>query len=200
MPDGVSAAATTAALYDLAIGGISSARAEETPQIEAKEPPRVNVEIVSPPPVAVPDDVLIRPYDVTEGGIVPTDRLLVPYAKYVELWNRAHPEKKLSEGKAPPLPFALAGASYSATLSGDEGLLLVGRMAIDVFAEGYVVVPMELRGGVLVPRTSTASPRGSVWPVSLPSRRNSKRPCRTTPWRPCASRGRGGTRWKSKSR
>ncbi len=150
-----------------------------------------------PPPVAVPDDVLIRPYDATDGGIVPSDRLLVPYAKYVELWNRAHPEKKLSEGKAPPLPFALAGASYAATLTGDEGLLLTGRMAIDVFAEGYVVVPMELRGGVLVRADLDGKPARVRLP-GFPAEPRRKRPRRTTRWRPCASRERGGTRWKSK--
>ena len=138
------AAATTAVLALLAIAGIPSARGEETP--------RIDVEVVHPgPPVIVPDDVLIRPYDLqADGGISPSDRLLVPYAKYVELWNRAHPDKKLSQGKPPPLPFAWAGASYAATLEGDESLLLAGRLAIDVFCEGYAVVPMELRGGVLV--------------------------------------------------
>ena len=185
------AAATTAAIALLAIAGIPSARGEETP--------RIDVEVVHPgPPVIVPDDVLIRPYDLqADGGISPSDRLPVPYAKYVELWNRAHPDKKLSQGKPPPLPFAWAGASYAATLEGDESLLLAGRLAIDVFCEGYAVVPMELRGGVLCGRNSTAGPLGSAWPVFPPSR-SRKRPRRTTRWRRFALKGRGGTRWKSR--
>ena len=44
----------------------------------------------------VPDDVLIRPYDLqADGGIGPSDRLLVPYAKYVELWNRGAPGQEI---------------------------------------------------------------------------------------------------------
>ena len=34
------------------------------------------------------------------------------------------------------------------TLEGDEFLLLSGRLNIDVFAEGYVRIPLSLRGGV----------------------------------------------------
>ena len=102
------------------------------------------------PPVVVPDDAIIRPYDpgINDAGIYGADRLLVPYGHYVELWNRAHPDKKL-EAHPAPLPYALAGAAYRTTLAGDENLLLVGKLAIDVFADDYVEVPLGLRGGVL---------------------------------------------------
>ena len=42
-----------------------------------------------------------------------------------------------------PLPYALAGASYQTTLEGDEYLLLSGRLSIDVYADGYVVIPLR---------------------------------------------------------
>jgi hypothetical protein len=100
------------------------------------------------PPVVVPDDAIIRPYDPQPDGGLYGDRLLVPYGHYVELWNRAHPDKKL-EAPAAPLPYALAGASYHTTLEGDEFLLLSGRLNIDVFSDGYVRIPLSLRGGVL---------------------------------------------------
>ena len=101
------------------------------------------------PPVVVPEDAIIRPYEPQpDGGIYGADRLLVPYERYVELWNRAHPDKKL-ETPAAPLPYALAGTSYQTTLAGDEYLLLSGRLNIDVYANGYVTVPLRLHGGVL---------------------------------------------------
>ena len=101
------------------------------------------------PPIVVPEDAIVRPYEPQpDGGVYGADRLLVPYQRCVELWNRAHPDKKL-ETPAAPLPYALAGASYQTTLEGDEYLLLSGRVNIDVYADGYVTVPLGLRGGVL---------------------------------------------------
>ena len=108
------------------------------------------IQVVEPPaPVNVPDDAIILPYDPDSmTGIKDADKLLVPYDKYVELWNRAYPDKKI-ETKAAPAPYALAGAAYKTLLEGDEYLLLTGQMEIDVFADGFVQVPLGLGGGVL---------------------------------------------------
>ena len=103
----------------------------------------------APEPVVVPDDALIVPYDVkAENGIEKADHLLVPFDRYVELWNQAHPDKKL-DAHPSPLPYALSGASYNATLEGDETLNVTGKMQINVLAEGYVSIPLGLRNGVL---------------------------------------------------
>ena len=93
----------------------------------------------------------------------------MPYDKYVELWNRAYPDKKI-ETKAAPAPYALAGAAYKTLLEGDEYLLLTGQMEIDVFADGFVQVPLGLGGGVLAQaeldgkpaRLSVAASRGET--------------------------------------
>ena len=102
------------------------------------------------PPVVLPDDAVIRPYDPQpDGGMYGSDRLLVPYARYVELWNRAHPDKKL-ESRAAPVAYALAGAAYNTTLEGGEYLLLTGRLTIDVYSDAkFVEIPLGLRGAVL---------------------------------------------------
>jgi hypothetical protein len=100
-------------------------------------------------PVKVPDDAILVPYDPkAEHGVDEATRLLVPYDKYVELWNRAYPDKKL-EAARPPASYALAGVSYTATLGGDESLVIEGRMTIDVFSNQYVSIPLGLEGGVL---------------------------------------------------
>jgi hypothetical protein len=61
------------------------------------------IQVVEPPaPVNVPQDAIILPYDPdSKTGIKDVDKLLVPYEKYVELWNRVHPDKRI-ETKAPP--------------------------------------------------------------------------------------------------
>ena len=101
-------------------------------------------------PIAVPADAVIVPYDPEkpiENGA--GQKLLVPYAKYVELWNRAHPEKKLEAAAPPPADYALAGTTYEATLASGDFLSLVGKLEIDVFTDKPVSVPLILAGGVL---------------------------------------------------
>lgn len=108
------------------------------------------IQVVDPaPPIRVPDDAIILPYDPDWKNIArDADRLLLPYNRYVELWNRAYPDKKI-EQKTPPAPYALAGATYTTQLEGEEFLLLNGRIEIDVMSDGYVDVPLSLAGGVL---------------------------------------------------
>jgi hypothetical protein len=116
---------------------------------DSKSGPYV-IQVVEPsPPVTVPEDALILPYDpASETGIRDADRLLVPFEKYKELWNRAYPDKPL-DARRPPADYALAGASYTTRLTGDEYLVLDGQWEIDVYADQYVSVPLGLRGGVL---------------------------------------------------
>ena len=55
------------------------------------------IQVVPPSaPVNVPEDAIILPYDPEwKNGVKDADKLLVPYDKYVELWNRAYPDKKI---------------------------------------------------------------------------------------------------------
>jgi autotransporter-associated beta strand protein len=132
---------------------------------------------VEPPePVNVPEDAVIVPYDpAAKQGVEEADRLLVPYDKYVELWNRAYPDKKL-ETRPAPVPYALAGAAYRTTLEGEEYLLVSGRLEIDVLSDQYVSIPLGLGGGVLSraeldgkpARLSIAEPAGGVNPPNAP--------------------------------
>ena len=151
----------------------------------AKSGPYV-IQVVEPPePVKVPEDAVLLPYDPDSlTGIRDASRMLVPYAKYVELWNRAYPDKKL-ETKAPPAPFALAGGSYTTTLEGSEYLLVDGQLVIDVFTDQFVLVPLALEGGVIAraeldgkparltvvqaaPGSGPAAPQGQPGPQPAP--------------------------------
>jgi len=108
------------------------------------------IQVVEPSePVELPDDAVILPYDAESNtGIADADKLLLPYAKYVELWNRAYPDKKI-ETPNTPARYALAGAAYRTLLTGDEYLLVTGELELEVYADGYVEIPLGLRGGVL---------------------------------------------------
>ena len=97
----------------------------------------------------MPEDAIILPYDPDwRNGIKDADRVLVPYDRYVELWNAVHPDKKI-ETKAPPAPFALAGRRTRRCLDGEEYLLVTGQLEIDMYSDGFVAIPLGLGGGVL---------------------------------------------------
>ncbi len=107
----------------------------------------------TPGPVAVPPDAVVVPYDPEkpeERGA--GQKLLVPYDKYVELYNRANPDQKIITTTL-PADFALAGATYQATLAAADSLAVRGAIEIDVFSDKPVAVPMTLGGGVLVKAT-----------------------------------------------
>ncbi|MCL4203879.1 MAG: DUF1559 domain-containing protein [Pirellulaceae bacterium] len=113
--------------------------------------PQPLIDLLLPPqPLRLPDDAVIIPYDPAQGdeGLKNATKVLVPYAKYIELWNRAYPDKRL-DAKPPIVPYALAGAAYQATLAGGEFLELQGRLDIEVFSDQPVQVPLDLRGAVL---------------------------------------------------
>ena len=100
------------------------------------------------PPVHVPNNAILIPYDPATLGKIP-DKLLVPYDQFVELWERAYPDQHLT-AVPPPAPYALAGLKYQATLDDGESLLLTGSMSIQVFTDQPVQVPLPIQGGVLV--------------------------------------------------
>ena len=148
-------AATTAGLLLLLL----AAPADAQPRRGANDPARTIAERLAPtPPVKLPADAVIIPFDNKNIDGLPTpgklnaEKVLVPYAKYVELWNRAFPEKKI-DARPPATPYALAGAAYTATLDGDQYLSLSGHLDIDVFTDKAVQVPLHLDGGVLVSAT-----------------------------------------------
>ena len=100
-------------------------------------------------PVAIPADAIIVPYDPEKAGErAAAEKILVPYAKYVELWNQAHPDKRI-DATAPPVGYAIAGTTYEAMLASGDFLSLTGHMAIDVYSDKPVAVPLQLTGGVL---------------------------------------------------
>ncbi len=149
----VAGALAPAATVLVAAAWLVSAWAGAPAPAGAAEPPspdRVVVEVIEAgPPPKVPEDALILPFDPeSKTGVRDAEKVLVPYARYVELWNLANPDARL-EAPKPPAPYALAGARYAAALAGDEFLLLEGSLDVDVYTDEYASVPLPLAGGVL---------------------------------------------------
>ncbi len=125
-------------------------------------------------PVMVPKDAIIIPYDADkEDGLKNAEKVLVPYEKYVELWNRANPDKRLT-AVAPPAAYALAGASYQTRLDESDALLITGTMEIELYTDKPVTIPLTLVGGVLAKATldGQAARIQVVQPIAVPQAAN----------------------------
>ncbi|MCY2988693.1 MAG: hypothetical protein NTY19_12605 [Planctomycetota bacterium] len=143
----------------LALSAASLIAAEPPPPAAAIDPAALAELLEASKPIKLPDDAVIIPYDADNGleGVRKAEQVLVPYAKYAELWNRAFPDKRL-DVKPPVVPYSLAGATFRATLSSDEFLLLEGHLDLDVFSDKDVQVPLQLAGGVLAAATVDGKP------------------------------------------
>ena len=172
----VTSGATTAAL--VAVGwlpGAASAapQANDSFAVAQAESMPIVVQIAPPEqPVNVPPDAVIIPYDPD----VPVEdqnasRLLVPYDRYIELWNLAYPEQQVGDRPA-PAPFGLADAQFETSLSIDDFLVIAGHVDVNVYADGVVAVPLPLKGAVLTKATLDGSPARIQFIESRPRRGN----------------------------
>ncbi len=143
-------AAAGALLLAIVLTGFSTTAFAQAPKPPVFDPSGL-IDLLKPPrPVTLPKDAVIIPYNADDGaeGIENAEKVLVPYEKYVELWNRAFPDQKI-EAKPPVVPYSLAGAAFDATLAGDEYLLLTGHLDFDTYSDKEVQIPLQLEGGVL---------------------------------------------------
>jgi hypothetical protein len=109
-------------------------------------------------PVQLPPDAVVIPYDTNDPrGPQNAVKVLVPYEKYVDLWNRAFPDQPLDAGQ-PPASFALAGASYQTTLTDEQDLLIAGKLEIESFVDGAVSIALPIVNGVLTQATLDGKP------------------------------------------
>lgn len=142
------AAAATAAVLCL-IMSATPAFSQEQGNRPAVDPAELLLLLQPDKPVKLPEDAVIIPYDPSDAdGVTNAEKVLVPYAEYTRLWNSAFPANPLDVAQ-PPAPYALADASYTATLEGEDYLLIRGRMDLDVYQRSPLEIPLHLAGGVL---------------------------------------------------
>ena len=101
-------------------------------------------------PVELPADAVIVPYQAQGGlsGIETAEKILVPYDRYVNLWNRAYPDRPIDLDHRGP-GYGLAGAEYRVRLMDSQDLHVEGRLEIELFGDQPVSIPLPLAGGVL---------------------------------------------------
>ncbi|MDP6443903.1 MAG: hypothetical protein QF805_08950 [Pirellulaceae bacterium] len=117
---------------------------------------------LAPQPVTIPKDAVIVPFRLDPDGdltdsLAKADQVFVPYEKYVELWNRANPNQKLTS-TPPPAEYAFSGAAYTATLADGDEWVVQGTISIDLFVERPILVPLPLQSGVVAAATLDGEP------------------------------------------
>jgi hypothetical protein len=123
---------------------------------------RKGAKIAPPPPEDAPDRVY-APYDPSRPETLRLpERVFLPYARYVELWNAAHPEDRMEPARPP----VVASASYDARVEG-RMLVVAARFDVDPADGGLVPLPPGAALDDLIldgkpAATAIAAPGGAV--------------------------------------
>ena len=105
------------------------------------------------PPKPAP---LIVPYEGDPTKADESDKVLVPYARYVRLWNLAHPDEPI-ELPVPAGGVSLAGVRYEAAVEGKRiNVTLTAR--VRTLGKGWVVLPMPISGLAVTKATFADKP------------------------------------------
>ncbi|MCB9875293.1 MAG: hypothetical protein H6821_14050 [Planctomycetaceae bacterium] len=153
----VPAATTTAVILGLFMS-TSAVFSQEASNRATVDPAELLLLLQPDKPVKLPEDAVIIPYDPSDAdGVANAEKVLVPYAEYTRLWNLAFPDKPL-DVTPPPALYALADASYTATLAGEDYLLIRGRMDLEIYQRSPFEIPLHLSGGVLERATLGGEP------------------------------------------
>ncbi|MCD6394623.1 MAG: hypothetical protein J7M40_14105 [Planctomycetes bacterium] len=133
------AARTAVAATLLACMILSSSSAQAARSVQPNAPAPVQSRAVEP----VFSSVII-PYEGSAAAAKETGKILLPYSRYVELWNKAHPDDPIDKPQ-PGSEISLAGVRYDATVSKDRfELVLTAR--VETYGRQWVTLPMPFSG------------------------------------------------------
>jgi len=108
--------------------------------VKGKSPAKPAAKPTAPPSALPP---VIVPYEDDPTRLPEDGKVLVPYRRYVELWNRAHPEQRIDLPRG-PVDVSLAGVRYAATLVGERmNITLTAR--VKTFGKGWVVLAVPMK-------------------------------------------------------
>ncbi|MCY2932220.1 MAG: hypothetical protein NTV86_22530 [Planctomycetota bacterium] len=120
-------------------------------------PARAQAPVQAPPAPPTPAPAaLVVPYEGDPTKADQAAKVLVPYARYLELWNRAHPEQA---NEPPPAGGRvwLADVRYAAAVEGDKFHLTLSAQ-VQVLGKGLAVVPMPLERLAVVAASLNETP------------------------------------------
>ncbi|UCE50679.1 MAG: hypothetical protein JSW47_11035 [Phycisphaerales bacterium] len=105
------------------------------PMLQVAENRDTRIEKRESPPIIIP-------YDGRPDKAEESDKILVPYARFVELWNEAHPDDTIEQPQ-PDTDISLAGVRYELTV-GQDRLNLKLSADITTYGAGWAVLGLPM--------------------------------------------------------
>jgi len=128
-------------------------------------------------PVILKTPPVVIPYDGDPTKADQADKVLLPYKRYVKLWNLAHPDEKIeppAAGFVSSDKVSLAGVAYHAVVA-DKKMTITLRADITARGKGWAVLPMGISGMAVTtatlngkPARLQVGPKGMVLAVQAP--------------------------------
>ena len=87
---------------------------------------------------------VIIPYDGDPTAIEDSEKILVPYSRYVQLWNRAHPDDPI-DGPKPGTDIFLSAVRYRLTIQPEQAKLVL-TADVTTYGKGWVVLGLPISG------------------------------------------------------
>ena len=99
---------------------------------------------------------VIIPYEGDPTTVETSDKVLIPYARYVQLWNQAHPDEPI-DGLKPGTDISLASVRYNLTVK-KEQLDMLLTCDIKTYGRDWVVLGMDIQGLAVTRATFDGKP------------------------------------------
>jgi len=120
---------------------------------------------------------VVVPYDGDPSKAAAANKVLLPYRRFVRLWNRAHPDQKIelsAIGVTPRAKVSLAGVSYTAVVA-DKKMNVTLQADVTARGKGLAVIPMPISGMAITkatlgdkPARFQVGPKGMVLVLDAP--------------------------------
>jgi len=101
------------------------------------------------------------PYDPEKiGELEGAERVFLPFSRFRELWNAAHPDRRIDRPEQAPVPWLITGAEYRGEVE-DETARITAAYSLIVLRDDWVEVPISITGTVV----ESATVDGETIPV-----------------------------------
>ncbi|MHC4862069.1 MAG: hypothetical protein ACYTDY_18470, partial [Planctomycetota bacterium] len=101
-----------------------------------------------PPPPKDDRETVYVPYNPTNPDLDAGGKVFIPFERFRELWNAAHPDRRIDSPEQAPVPWLLTGAGYEGSVE-EETVRLRATYDLVVLSEGWLEVALPLAPAVV---------------------------------------------------
>ncbi len=111
-----------------------------------------------PPPPAPPSDTVYVPYDPSDpAGLDGAGKVFIPFSRFRELWNAAHPDRRIEKPSEAPVPWLATGAAIRVAVE-EETVRLTVDLDLVLLSDGFVQVGLPFAPAVVESATMDGVP------------------------------------------